>query len=628
MSTNPFFPIIVDLSQFFYDHRRTARIFVNDSIRSVSDLQNRLTQIFSIRDFYLSTGGHFLPESEDIGVLQRNETVCAIPKGPSTDQAPAWEAKNAKQTRPVDLEMIVEENETETLSPRKKKCKKKHRTHTDSCTDNDVHEPRSKKSKRNIDDDVAEHVHKKKKREKERHREACGSESVQTVSAIKKKLREETEKYSRPSDQAKDCSIKTVLPKIQDHIKSCNNFGRANAPEPVRLSRHVDTPISKYTKYVPPSRITDEYLAKNKINIVRIDVVRELDEQATNTSVSESATSSNPTVRELINSFEESSSRDISVTMKDAEKGDDDDAKYSSGAKAANEDSGTNKTENPAEMTSLSVSSTPFRPAADTRITSESSSFSETMELSSIRSDLSAKHDSDLSEIKPERAVFLDSLPEGDKNLRDGITKRKRIRSRKRKKPSRDANETNLNQSLPDVSVRLSGKSVAPSIHIKFDDVDSKNEEKKTDNVENNTQGIKIPPAIFLSDEESVMEIKHIGTDADIANAAAMDDVQPKTGDVIAFKVLKINDDYTPQLSNFVIGRVMLYTLSTNNIFIKILRGRKELQLPSGKLSMGGEDEASQEALRYKEFSWSELTERKLLYSKKSNFIQDQTGGE
>lgn len=75
MNTNLYFPIIVDLSQFFYDHRRTARIFINDSIKSVSDLQNRLTHIFSIQDFYLSTGGHFLPESEDIGVLQKNETV-------------------------------------------------------------------------------------------------------------------------------------------------------------------------------------------------------------------------------------------------------------------------------------------------------------------------------------------------------------------------------------------------------------------------------------------------------------------------------------------------------------------------------------------------------------------------
>nr|CAI5864899.1 unnamed protein product [Callosobruchus analis] len=67
--------IAVNLSNFFADHRRQARICVNESIQTIGDLQNKISGIFDVHDFYLVCDNAFLPPSEDIQVLQNNDLV-------------------------------------------------------------------------------------------------------------------------------------------------------------------------------------------------------------------------------------------------------------------------------------------------------------------------------------------------------------------------------------------------------------------------------------------------------------------------------------------------------------------------------------------------------------------------
>lgn len=69
------FRITVQLGNFFQDHRREARIFITKHINTIADLEKHITEVFSIRNFYLTCQNHLLPSTEDIRVLQEDETV-------------------------------------------------------------------------------------------------------------------------------------------------------------------------------------------------------------------------------------------------------------------------------------------------------------------------------------------------------------------------------------------------------------------------------------------------------------------------------------------------------------------------------------------------------------------------
>lgn len=67
--------IVVHLDNFFKDHRREARIFVNKSTNTISDLENHIADIFNIKNFYLTCQSYFLPSAEDVRILQEDEAV-------------------------------------------------------------------------------------------------------------------------------------------------------------------------------------------------------------------------------------------------------------------------------------------------------------------------------------------------------------------------------------------------------------------------------------------------------------------------------------------------------------------------------------------------------------------------
>ncbi|KAK9294502.1 hypothetical protein QLX08_010903 [Tetragonisca angustula] len=67
--------------------------------------------------------------------------------------------------------------------------------------------------------------------------------------------------------------------------------------------------------------------------------------------------------------------------------------------------------------------------------------------------------------------------------------------------------------------------------------------------------------------------------------------VKPKIEDIIAFKMLKIGTDYTPQMSNFIVAEVIFYCSEKSLYKLKILQGLSEVQVPIGKFTIMEETE-------------------------------------
>ncbi|XP_006616353.1 coilin-like [Apis dorsata] len=61
---------------------------------------------------------------------------------------------------------------------------------------------------------------------------------------------------------------------------------------------------------------------------------------------------------------------------------------------------------------------------------------------------------------------------------------------------------------------------------------------------------------------------------------------KPQLKDIIAFKMLKIGSDYTPQISDFIVAEILSYCPETSVYILKILRGLSEVQVPIGKFTV------------------------------------------
>ncbi|XP_033184765.1 uncharacterized protein LOC117154155 isoform X2 [Bombus vancouverensis nearcticus] len=66
---------------------------------------------------------------------------------------------------------------------------------------------------------------------------------------------------------------------------------------------------------------------------------------------------------------------------------------------------------------------------------------------------------------------------------------------------------------------------------------------------------------------------------------------KPKINDIIAFKMLKIGSDFTPQVSNFIVAEVVSCSPEKSLYIFKVLQGLSEVQVPIGKLNCMDESE-------------------------------------
>ncbi|XP_015598450.1 uncharacterized protein LOC107269280 [Cephus cinctus] len=65
---------------------------------------------------------------------------------------------------------------------------------------------------------------------------------------------------------------------------------------------------------------------------------------------------------------------------------------------------------------------------------------------------------------------------------------------------------------------------------------------------------------------------------------------KPQKNDIVAFKVLKMGVDYTPQVSEFIIAEIVEYVQETSSYTFKVIRGKEHLELPDGKFTLPEEE--------------------------------------
>lgn len=69
------FSIIVDLSHFFNDHRSRVKIFIDQQVKTIKDLEAKLGRLFQIEEVHLTSDKNYLPALEDVRILQPGEVI-------------------------------------------------------------------------------------------------------------------------------------------------------------------------------------------------------------------------------------------------------------------------------------------------------------------------------------------------------------------------------------------------------------------------------------------------------------------------------------------------------------------------------------------------------------------------
>ncbi|KAK5639977.1 hypothetical protein RI129_010788 [Pyrocoelia pectoralis] len=200
---------------------------------------------------------------------------------------------------------------------------------------------------------------------------------------------------------------------------------------------------------------------------------------------------------------------------------------------------------------------------------------------------------------------------ENNPNSVDQVTKkrkRKRVRTRKPKLVPI------LLPSLP-VPTPISSVTSSPHLHIRFDnDTVHVEEEKEEEVTEPFTNGIELDNEIVVNTDKVVQAVNYKDLcEKEIMSFPIMRGVEPKVNDIIAFKRFMLSEDYTPEISNYIIGNVCSYSPSTSTIVIKVLEGKEQCNEPKGKFYI--EENANGPRNNQElQFMWRELIEPRLLF--------------
>ncbi|KAJ3661276.1 hypothetical protein Zmor_005679 [Zophobas morio] len=153
--------ITVNLSLFFHDHRCLAKIFVNKKMKCIRNVEERISAVFNIENFYLKCENVYLPPTEDVQILNYDDVVWVIPSVHGSSNV---------DVIPQNHEILEEFN---IVIPKKKK--KKNRLCVDTKEENE-NIPKKKKRQESSDNvmevDVSvteEKNNKKNKKKKKKH---------------------------------------------------------------------------------------------------------------------------------------------------------------------------------------------------------------------------------------------------------------------------------------------------------------------------------------------------------------------------------------------------------------------------------------------------------------------------
>ena len=88
----------------------------------------------------------------------------------------------------------------------------------------------------------------------------------------------------------------------------------------------------------------------------------------------------------------------------------------------------------------------------------------------------------------------------------------------------------------------------------------------------------------------------------------AVSDTGPRVGDVIAFKVVEMGENYAPEVSDYKEGKV-LECDGTNTVTFELLKMTKKKK--TGKFEL---DDANEENEQVKTFNWADIIEPRLMF--------------
>ncbi|XP_057672511.1 coilin [Diorhabda carinulata] len=234
------FAVVLNLSNFFSDHRHRARICVNDNIKTVGDLQDKITNVFSIENFILTSRNEYLPHTEDINILQSDDIIWVIPSDvshPNVDNVSNTPMHVSKKI--VRKRKSINLNNSEDISLIKNQ---------------DELKIKKRKKKHNIDNED-EKINEKVKKHKKKHKDS------------KEKCPEKSEIVPKVID----CPVKTDSSVKNTSLPIGSKYVDLNPSVNVATSLPQSIPCKKAILVAPN---TDKYLKKNKINIVKIDYIR------------------------------------------------------------------------------------------------------------------------------------------------------------------------------------------------------------------------------------------------------------------------------------------------------------------------------------------------------------------
>ena len=125
--------------------------------------------------------------------------------------------------------------------------------------------------------------------------------------------------------------------------------------------------------------------------------------------------------------------------------------------------------------------------------------------------------------------------------------------------------------------------------------------------------GKNIYPCALLNCRDAVFNKKEKKKASIVKNKGysayhAVSDSVPRVGDVIAFKIVEMGENYAPEVSDFKEGKV-LECDGTNTVTFELLKMTKKKK--TGKFEIG--EDADQEE-KFRIFNWAELIEPRLMF--------------
>ncbi|KAF5272763.1 hypothetical protein FQA39_LY07790 [Lamprigera yunnana] len=201
----------------------------------------------------------------------------------------------------------------------------------------------------------------------------------------------------------------------------------------------------------------------------------------------------------------------------------------------------------------------------------------------------SSKHSSEDSDKNESESTTHDSKSDP---IINNVANVKRKRKRVRRKVKVKCEATSPKPFVPPKVLNGS-----PHLHIRFDDNDDDKKEILEEEI-NPLSKNNIDYKTFCKEKMDMFPL--------------MGAIQPKVDDILAFKIYKLSVNYTPEISDYIVAKVMNYCPDSLILTLDILQGIEEFEEPEGKFYLG--QELEQKLNHTKEMQWLDVIQPRLLF--------------